>query len=334
MKKFLLALSLLLVGLFPGIAAAQAALINVPIPPPPGGLICYQGFIYAFSAGPFGTLYQYTLGGSTCGSHDGGFAANIVSDGANSLQYTSARAAMDLSTVDIEGPDRFSQDDSDTIGGTAAYWKGSGSDGETLEGRYQHSWRPFEGQRTIARVNVWGSALNDNSVNKQAVTGTLSGGLEFQATPNWSITPRVSVGAAGGSDFFGGDGALGSLSVASRYRFPQVGRGDLVLGNLLSVTDDTQSHSAAVISRNGLAYQFPIKQQMFGRQMSARLSYVNTYVDGSDIGLNDYHEFAINFGVRNREQTVRSPIDLLRFGVLWTHANDYDSGTFTLGFRF
>jgi hypothetical protein len=136
--------------------------------------------------------------------------------------------------------------------------------------------------------------------------------------PNWSLTPRLAVGASSGSDFYGGDGYVGTASLTSRYRFAQVGRGDLVLGNTVLFTTENQNDTQNVVFRNGLAYQFALQRRVFGRQSTFRASYVNTRVEGDAVGIDDYHEFAMNLGVRMREQDVRNKFELLRFGFLLT----------------
>ena len=323
----------------PSIVFAQAASVTGPTPPPQNGLICVGGFVYSYS-GTVNGVSSYLFGGSTCGgtTNTSGVyqhALHPVVDGPNSLQYTSAKEALDLASIDVEGDARFSdQSDADTVGGALSYFDAPGTDGEKLEGRYERNWRPFEGQRTRGLLNVPVDAIVDNRTGQAAVGALASGGLEFQAAPGWSVTPRAAVGAATGDSFLGGDGVLGSLSLGSRYRLPQVGRGDLVIGNMVAVTADSRSHNEDFMLRNGAAYQFPIKQLFFGRQMSARISYVNTYVGGDGIGIHDYHELAVNFGVRLREQDARNRFELLRFGILYTHADKYDAATLTLGYRF
>ena len=122
--------------------------------------------------------------------------------------------------------------------------------------------------------------------------------------------------------------------MSSRYRFPQIGRGDLVLGNAVIYTGESLNGTQNVAFRNGIAYQFPIKSLMFGRQTSIRFSYTNTYIAGDAVAFDLVHEFAVNFGVRLREQDIRNRFEALRIGLLYTHADNYDAGTVTLGYRF
>lgn len=270
----------------------------------------------------------------------------------NSSQFTDVRIGLDVQSIAIEGPGRFDVDgDADTIGGAVTFWDGGtgpGTDGMRYEGRYQKAWRPFEGQRTRLIIDA---PLNIITVDgESATTFTLSAGLEFPINDNWSLTPRVSYSAAWASNYFGGNGEVLAAGVASRYRFAQVGRGDLVLGNLIEytnagegllvknsfITKDTNNW----VYRNGIAYQFPMKSMVFGRQASARVSYTRTDIGGGGVFMDAYNEVAANLGVRSREATAKNAFELLRFGVIYTWGQDvsgttdYSSGTATVGYRF
>lgn len=341
MKRLSLAIAVVAaLALAPVVAQAQPAIITVATPPGPGGLICSGGFVYSFVGTDTTTgLNRYALGGSTCGATGAstgvlGHAYYPVTDGPNSVQFTSARVALDLESIDVEGAARFDPGDADTVGGAVTYYDAPGTQGERLEGRYEKNWRPFEGDRTRAIVNLPVTGIVENNSGQVAGAGLLSGGLEIPVAANWSLTPRAGIGGATGPAVFGGDGILGTVSLTSRYRVAQVSRGDLVIGNMISYTGDTAFGNNNVIFRNGVAYQWPLKHMMFGRQVSARVSYVNTYITGDPVGIDDYHELAINFGVRMREQDVRSRFELLRFGILYTHADTYDAVTATVGYRF
>jgi hypothetical protein len=356
-KKYLSALAAVFAA--PSLAHAQAAQITTNIPPPPSGLICVgsttlttpgNGFVYAFSSPAPGGQFTYNLGGSPCagtilnfsivsgGGHSSGsfHAYQGLYGGPNSAQFLAVREALDLESIQAEGEARFDFDvegDADTVGYTGTYFDAPGTEGWRHEARYEKNYRPFEGQRTRGLVNIPVQAVFVN--DKTNFNGVVSGGLEFPVQPNWSVTPRVAVGGSSGSDFFGGDGYVGTVSVTSRYRFPQVGRGDLVLGNTILATAESQNDTQNVVFRNGLAYQFPLQRRVMGRQSTFRASYVNTQIEGDQVGIDSYHEFAVNLGVRMREQDVRNKFELLRFGFLYTVADgDYQAGTFTVGYRF
>lgn len=268
----------------------------------------------------------------------------------NSAQFQTYRVGLDMQSVTDETNDRFTPDgDANVIGGAVTEWHGSGLDGERYELRYQKAWRPFEGQRTRALIDT---PINAISVDGHtAVIAVLSGGLEFPVTENWAITPRAAYAVSQAGNYFGGDGELVSGSISSRYRVPQIGRGDLVIGNMISYTTTinkvltsqkffTSTHNFAY--RSGVAYQFPLKSMVFGRQASLRASYTYTKLDGDPVFMNEYNEASVNLGVRNRESTAKNAFDLLRFGILYTwgqatpgFANaHYNATTLTAGYRF
>lgn len=357
MKKVLVALAVLFAA--PTIAHAQAATITVNIPPPPGGLICAggsvsfttpgEGFVYSFSSPAPGGQFTYNLGGSPCVGttlsftigHSGGSTGSFhayegLNGGPNSAQFQAIRSSLDLAEIQDEGDARFDLDvegDADTIGYAGTYFDAPGVDGWKHEVRYARSFRPIEGSRTRAVITIPVQAVVVN--DKTNLIGTLAAGMEHPVTSGWSLSPRVSISGSTGSDFFGGDGYVGTASLGSRYRFPQIGRGDLVLGNLIAFTAESENDTQNVVFRNGLAYQFPLQQRIFGRQSTMRASYVNTQIEGDPVGIDSYHEVAVNLGVRLREGEARNKFELLRFGFIYTRADsDYQSGTFTVGYRF
>ncbi len=339
LSSVLAAIGLLFVGtLAPAPALAQPMFVNIPAPSPPvGSLVCVGGFVYAVTfVSPTTQVGQAALGGSACSSGGGSFHAyQGLYGGPNSSQFLSLREGLDMESIQIEGVDRFDvEGDADTVGVTGTYFQADNdTDGVRLEGRYEKRWRPFEGQRTRAMLNIPVQAISVD--DKSNFIGVVSGGLEFPVQPNWSLTPRVAVGVSSGSEFYGGDGYIGSASLTSRYRFPQVARGDLVLGNMIAVTAESENDTQNVVLRNGLAYQYNLQQRIMGRQATARASYVYTRIEGDEVGIDDYHEIAFNIGVRQREQDVRSRFELIRFGVLVTLADfDYRAVTATAGVRF
>ncbi len=271
--------------------------------------------------------------------------------GPNSLQHQIDRSGLNLEDFDVEGPDRFTEaGDADTVGGAATYWNGGGNDGERFEGRYQKAWRPFEGSRTRLVVDVPVDVMTFNPGfgigQVQSVLGSVSVGAEIPVNPNWSLTPRFAYGLQGGSDFFG-NGEMVSASVTSRYRIPDVGRGEIIIGNMVGYTETINTgivsqpffrfggSSENWAFRDGIAYQFPLNYRMFGRQTSMRISYVNTHLTGDPVAEDDLNEVALSVGVRMRETELRNKFEALRLGVLYTFSTDgYNAGTLTLGYRF
>ena len=275
----------------------------------------------------------------------------------NSLQFQAGRTGLDLESVEPEGDDRQGPaGDSDTIGGAFTYWGVRGQSGQRYDVHYQHARRVSEGSRMRFVVDVPINVLHsgpDRLINEPAgataVLGTVSAGLEVPVQKNWLITPRVSYGVASAGRFFGGDGELVTGSVTSRAKIGNLGRGDLILGNMVAY-----SHTVRVLTgrnffgtqvnwvfRNGLAYQLPLKTRMFGRQASLRASYVFTTATKDPLSYKSVHEVGLSIGVRSREAEQKNRFDQLRIGILYTHSKnefaanfDYDAATLTLGYRF
>lgn len=275
----------------------------------------------------------------------------------NSLQFQAGRTALDLETVEPEGDERLGPGgDSDTIGGAFTYWGVTGQSGQRYDVHYQHARRVSEGSRMRFVVDVPINILHsgpDRLINEPAgataVLGTVSAGLEVPVQKNWLVTPRVSYGVASAGRFFGGDGELVTASVTSRAKIGNLGRGDLILGNMIGY-----SHTVRILTgrnffgkrenwvfRNGLAYQLPLKTRMFGRQASLRASYVFTTATQDPMSYKQVHELGFSIGVRSREAEQKNRFDQLRIGILYTHSKnefaanfDYDAATLTLGYRF
>lgn len=266
----------------------------------------------------------------------------------NSTQFRAFSSLSDVSSLQLEGPQRFTEaGDTDVIGGAYTRWEDTVVDGNRYEGHYQKSWRPFEGQRTRAMIYIPVDVITVNG--KSETTAAIVGSLEYPINDNWSLTPGAAFGAAWVPAALGLDGSMVMGSVTSRYRFPQVGRGDLVLADeiayshtLNGVLTSKQPFYAATASwiyRNGLGYQFPLETMMFGRQSSMRISYTYTYLDGDPVGQNNYNEVAVSLGVRNREAAAKNAFDLLRFGLVFNWGQNIGGavakeGTLTVGYRF
>ncbi|HZK98746.1 MAG TPA: hypothetical protein VFC47_02510 [Caulobacteraceae bacterium] len=286
-----------------------------------------------------------------------GYYAGYPTYGApNSVQFQIQRGNLDLADVDVEGDARFTaQGDSDTIGAAFTYFDDSGADGERYDAHYEKAWRPFAGSRDRALLDVPVNlvVLPSSTTTSQsgtfttptgyAGTGSVNAGLEIPVAPNWSLTPRVAYGLADSNAAIGANSEILSGSVTSRYRFAQVGRGDLVLGDMVGYTTTVNSGIVSQpfyaaehnwVLRNGVAYQWPLEQRLFGRQSSVRLSYVNTEVLGDQVAYRDYHEFAVSVGVRTREAELKNKFELLRFGLMWTNSGSYNAATVTAGYRF
>lgn len=261
----------------------------------------------------------------------------------NSIQHEVFQVSLDLQDFDSDVGEADAADgdggfdisgDADTIGVAVTHWDSMGIDGERYEGRYQKAWRPMEGSRARLLIDV---PVNVISVDGEAATSAaISVGLEIPITPRWTVTPRAAAAKSWADAYFGGDGTLYEASVSSKFQVAKLGRGDLVIGSMLGVTksDDINGELDHWVYRGGVAYQFPLKTLVFGRQASARLSYTRTQLEGDPVTIDVTNEVAANLGVRMRESATRNKFELLRFGVLYTFADDYSATTLTLGYRF
>ncbi|WP_374411273.1 hypothetical protein [Novosphingobium colocasiae] len=288
----------------------------------------------------------------------------------NSMPVQNAQVSLDLFDVQPEGADVFTPEgDSDTIGGTFTYGKAGYQKNQRFDGHYQHARRIGEGSRARFLLDV---PISVNHVDgykvifkfpgggesspipyggATAVYGTINAGVELPVSQNFLITPRVGYSNLQAGEYFSHDAELVSGSVTARYRLPQVGRGDLILGGMAAYShtlDTFLSKQPFYMKadywtlRGGLAYQLPLKARMFGRQSSLRASYVFTRLTGEPfMPYKSIHEAGFSMGVRAREAEQKGRFDQMRVGLLYTHADNrfadkagYDSLTLTLGYRF
>jgi hypothetical protein len=263
----------------------------------------------------------------------------------NSVQMQVLQVGLNLEDITDEGEDRFTEaGDSDTIGVAATRWSGDDANGDRIDLHYQKAWRPFAGSRARLLLDIPISALTVDHESGTAYLGSVNLGLEIPLKSNWTLTPRVAYGQADAPDGFSGNGELAAASVTSRYRIAQIGRGDLVIGDMVGYTSTVRTGLNSQpfwggpdtnwAFRNGIAYQLPLETRLFGRQASFRISYVNTELTGDFVGYSMINEVAANIGVRLREANAKTNSDLLRFGVLYTWADNYKALTLTLGYRF
>ncbi|RYM14516.1 hypothetical protein [Sphingobium cupriresistens] len=332
------------IGLVPGtyipyIDATGVERINVPTVT--GGIVPLRTSQLTTLGIPFSFANSTPLQLS-CGSPD-------------SANFRAVADALDMDfDFDLDG-------DSDTIGGAATAWSVANEDGQRFDLKYAKGIRLSERNRTRLLITVPARYLNVNSTagglasahgGLKAFSIGLGVGVQIPVSTNWWLTPRVSYTATDASKGLGGDGELASATLSSNYRFAGIGRGELTMGNLVGYTQTvrtgiTSQDSADYFKqrnwwfRNGLAYQLPLGGRMFGRQTSLRTSYVFTLGAKDTMAFEQVHEAAINFGFRMRETEQRAGSDLLRVGLLYTHAKneyfknaDYDSLTLTVGYRF
>lgn len=295
-------------------------------------------------------------------------AADPTYGSANSMLHQVAAIGLDLANIAPEGPAIYTPEgDSDTVGIAATLGKAGLQSLERYDLHYQHARRIGEGTRARFVLDVPVSYLHadhftvsgsfDGTPTSFTLGGqtagwaTISAGIELPVTRNFQITPRVNYANLRTDAFYGVGGERAGPSVTARWRLPQVGRGDLVLGamagyahslkTLLSTQAFYQSEHFWTW-RGGLAYQLPLKSRMFGRQASLRASYVFTDVTGQPfMPYKKTHELALNLGIRTREAEMKTRYEQWRVGLVFTHTDNeythlahYNAGTLTLGYRF
>lgn len=266
----------------------------------------------------------------------------------SSLQSTLARSALDLTNGDSlieesasgEGGANTSGDPW-IVGGAFTTGSAGRFDISRLDGRIQRGFRVFEGNRALLKFEL---PFNYTRISgAKAYSAQLGVGLEMPLIDQrWSLEPRVSYGLV----YSGDAGAAGHIlqgSVTSRYVISGVGRGRIVIGNMVgySRTLDPPGTDANinpdlknVVFRNGLAYDLPIKGLVGGRSTSVRASYGFTAFVGDDLRNNSFHEATLSFGLRGREESTRAMRDLIRLNLSTVQAKGYQTYTVGLGFRF
>ena len=295
-------------------------------------------------------------------------AADPTYGSANSMLHQVASVALDLADLAPEGPAIYTPEgESDTVGIAATLGKAGLQSLERYDLHYQHARRIGEGTRARFVLDLPASLLHADSFTITDVLNgvqtsfpqashtlgwaTISAGVELPVTRDFQITPRVNYSNLRADAFYGRGGERLGPSVTARWRLPQVGRGDLVLGamvgydhslkTLLSTQPFYESEHFWTF-RGGLAYQLPLKSRMFGRQASLRASYVFTDMTGQPfMPYKKVHELALNLGIRTREAEMKTRYEQWRVGVIFTHTDNeftsaagYNAGTLTLGYRF
>lgn len=264
----------------------------------------------------------------------------------NSIQGTLSRSALDLASGDsaIENPDTPKNAPADPwmVGATVSTFSaGSRYTGRRIDARIQRSFRLSEGGRSLLKFEMPFSYSETNGARAASVQ--LGVGAEFPVIARrWSLEPRLGYGLTA-SDQLGSIGHMAMGSVTSRLVFEHIGRGRIVLGNMIGYSGTLSTAFTGynfnpgiknTIFRNGLAYEFPLKLRKGGRSLSVRASYAMTNMTGTQLYANTFHEATVSFGVRGREEGPRGSRDLIRFNISGVKAGAYQSLTAGVGFRF
>ncbi len=220
-------------------------------------------------------------------------------------------------------------------GGTAGRF-----DMQRIDARIDKGWRVLEGNRARLKLDMPFSFTSIKGA--QAYTMQVGLGLEVPLKTNvWSLEPRVAYGIT----YSGGQGSLGHIaqgSVTSRYVIRGLGRGQLMVGNMVGYSTTLATPGdfnlnpdiKAWIFRNGLAYEMPLKMRVSGRSTSFRTSYGYTVYSGAKLYNNSFHEASLSLGLRGRENTPKAFRDVLRLNFNTIQASNFSTYTVGLGFRF
>jgi len=259
-----------------------------------------------------------------------------------SLQGTMVRSAMDLAEGDsvVEAdPGANSAGDPWIIGGQFAGGSAGRYNITRLDARVAKGWRVFEGNRARLKLDLPFSFTRIKGA--AAYNGQIGLGLEVPVKRNWSLEPRVSYGLV----YSGDQGSVGHIvqgTIASRYVIRGLGRGQLVIGNMVGYSATLKTPGDLNLNpdvknwvfRNGLAYDLPLKMRMFNRGTSMRASYTFTNFEGERLFNNNFHEATVSFGLRGREDTPKQFRDVMRLIFSTVQAKGFHTYTAGLGFRF
>lgn len=175
-------------------------------------------------------------------------------------------------------------------------------------------------------------------------------GLTVPIMRNWAVTASLAYGLTGSYDAASVGQIIGG-SMTSKYNLAEhlpvsnLGlskRTKIVLGNMigryqtlkLSIGDYSFNPDIRNTAfKNGVMFSHPPGLKIFGdHNLEVDASYAHTYLAGTDLYLNHFHELSLSVG---------SPIDFLEFltdklslGVTYTFGRDYDSVTGNLGYTF
>jgi hypothetical protein len=266
-----------------------------------------------------------------------------------SVQGSLVRAGLDLSSGDSAIEQDAASGGSNTAGDPwivgVNYGWGSSNGGryETrrVDGRVARSFRLNEGGRALLKFDM---PISYSEVNgARAATAQLGVAVEVPLVARrWSLEPRLGYGITA-SDQIGSLGHMIATTIASRFIVGNIGRGRLVMGNMVGYTQTLSTGFSGYninpglknwAFRNGLAYDLPLKFRGLGRNTAMRASYTFTNYAGDDLYFNKFHEFGLSFGLRGREESARNARDLVRLNFSLVKAKDYTNWTAGIGFRF
>ena len=171
------------------------------------------------------------------------------------------------------------------------------------------SWRDVEGAAiyTVSPTLAWTQPLDEG----------------------WSVTPAAAWGIAGSIDAASAGQMIGA-AVTSRYAFPGLDLTGvkLTMGNMVAhlrtlgfkIEDyEFEPGIANTVLKNGLAFEGDAGMALFdGAGLAYRLSWAHSYFAGTELYMNQYHEFAVSLGSMDADAGEE-----LRLGASYVFGDDY-----------
>lgn len=265
--------------------------------------------------------------------------SQIVNEG---MDLGGDSAAEQAPTTTTDGNATSGGDDTDWgVGFRVGQVNYGGTAGYQIDGRVNRSFRVLAGNRSLLTVDMPISYQRVAGQEQFRIFGAVS--LVVPVTRRWTLEPRLAYGysSAPQQDL---KGQVASASLASRLFFNNpFGRGQLVVGNMVGYSKVTNVQFAGQSvdektenwnTRNGIAYELPLKDRMGGRQVSVRASYAYTRYFGDELFSKYLHEATVSMGVRLRGDSMRTRSESMRFGFLYKWGRAYKAGFAYVGYRF
>lgn len=260
----------------------------------------------------------------------------------SSVQGVMARGALDLTAGNSALETAGERNNSFMLGAQYRRVSAGRFDYDQIDLSSQRGYRLFEGKRAMLKL-VGAGNLQLTQGGGYAVASQFGVGLEVPVVDGrWSLEPRIAYGLT--ADDKGVAGHAVNAALASRFVIGNAGRARIVLGNMIGRFEtlnsklllgyDANPGVKNTVFRNGLAAELPLTMRVGGRASSLRASYMHTLFTGTDVYANQYHEVALSWGIRGREESQRDLRDALRLFVTGTKAGGYKAISAGVGARF
>ncbi|MEL6584114.1 MAG: hypothetical protein AAFQ36_09815 [Pseudomonadota bacterium] len=163
-------------------------------------------------------------------------------------------------------------------------------------------------------------------------------GIAFPLSDVWSITPAVTYGVVGSIDL-GAAAQLAGASVTSSYTI-RTDPVNYTIGNMLGYVTtlpfnyDDISYDPGInntVLKNGVSAEVPASFTFFGRTTSYQAAYAYTYLLGTELFMNDYHDVSVSWGVADGN---RGLLSVVRIGVGATLGRDFTNFGLNFGYTF